>query len=71
MIKLNDRVKDSITGYEGLVIGICKYLNGCVSCLVQSEKNIDKSFWIDEQRLTAHSAATAGGPQSEPPELHP
>lgn len=72
MIKLGDRVKDSISGYEGVVIGKAEYLYGCVQILVQPESLQENgkpaaSRWMDEQRFTAESKAEAGGPQNSPP----
>ncbi len=78
MIKLGDKVKDSITGFTGIVTGISSYLNGCVSMLVCSNKldseGKEVSEWFDEQRVAGKSEeirATAGGPQKRPPHLHP
>lgn len=76
MIKLGQRVKDSITGFDGIVVARAEYLNGCVLLQVEPTKlNKDgsamKAVWFDEQRLTDKSRAVAGGPQSHPPELHP
>ena len=75
MIKLGDKVKDNITGFEGIAIARAEYLNGCISLHIQSANLKDgsplKAEWFDEQRLTTSSKATAGGPQSYPPEMHP
>lgn len=71
---LGEKVKDNITGFEGIAIGRAEYLNGCVSIEVQSTKLKDGmpiSEWFDEQRLSIESKATTGGPQSRPPALHP
>jgi len=75
MIKLGDKVKDQITGYEGIVIARAEYLNGCISIRVQA-RNLKnglpiEAVWFDEQRLTDKSEAKAGGPQCYPPEIHP
>ena len=71
MVKLGDRVKDSITGLEGTVTGRCAYLNGCVSLEIQPYKLHDgrpiKTVWLDEQRVDQVSAATAGGPHDHTP----
>ena len=70
MIKLGDRGKDSITGYEGIAIARSEYLYGCVSIQVQSREIKDgkmQSVWLDEQRLTGDPVATSGGPQPTPP----
>ncbi len=78
MIKLGDEVKDSITGYVGVVVGIAEYLNGCISMLVCSS-NLDSegkevTEWFDEQRIAnkpEEIRATAGGTQKRPPKMHP
>ena len=72
MIKLGDKVKDSISGFEGIVTGRAEYLYGCVRVLVQPESLQDdgklaEDTWIDEQRLDEYSKAKVGGPQNDPP----
>lgn len=37
MIQLGDRVRDRITGFEGVVIGITDYLYGCRRPIVQPQ----------------------------------
>lgn len=34
MVKLGDSVRDSMTGFEGVVTGIVEYLHGASQCLV-------------------------------------
>ena len=55
MIKLGEKVKDSITGFEGIVVCRADYLNGCVQLQVQSQElkdgKIIKAEWIDEPQL--------------------
>ena len=74
-IELGQKVKDEITGFEGVVVATAQYLNGCISCQVQPQSLKDgsttKAEWFDEQRLTSGSKAKAGGPRSYPPEMHP
>ena len=81
MIKLGDRVRDTISGYEGIVTARSAYLNGCVSFCVAAEKlnkdgAVPDAVWFDEQRIVLCKAAadspqpavaTAGGPQPRPP----
>jgi len=72
MIKLGSKVKDTISGFEGIVVGRAEYLYGCVQILVQPEGLKEDgqpvaSRWMDEQRFTEDSTAKAGGPQNEPP----
>jgi len=71
-IKMGDKVKDSISGFSGIVIGRAEYLYGCVQILVQPESLQEdgdpmESRWMDEQRFDVRSKAKAGGPQNEPP----
>lgn len=47
-IKLGDRVKDKLTGFEGNVEAISKYLYGCTQVCVQPEVD-DKGNWIKHQ----------------------
>lgn len=55
MIKLGSKIKDMITGFEGVAIARIVYLNGCVQIQVQSKKlkdgKIIKAEWIDEPQL--------------------
>lgn len=70
-IGLGEKVKDSITGFEGVVVARAEYLNGCVSYQVEG-KDHEKEFWFDEQRLTIKSRARAGGGlHAKPPAMHP
>ena len=47
-IKLGQKVKDSITGYTGIVIARSEWLYGCIRITVQSEKLQDNGFPIDD-----------------------
>jgi hypothetical protein len=56
MIELGDRVRDRITGYQGIVIGITDWLYGCRRPFVQPESldkdgSIVKSESFDEDQL--------------------
>ena len=54
-IELGNTVKDSITGFKGIVTGKAIYITGCVQYSVtgKSIKNTEPlSFWFDEDRLT-------------------
>ena len=79
-IKLGNRVKDSITGFTGIVIGRNEWLYGCEQILIQPDKLKDgvpvKAEWFDEQRIvllsnkklptTKKSKVATGGPQQGP-----
>lgn len=80
-VQLGDRVKDTITGFSGIVIGVTDYLYGCKHVLVAPEgltkegKRLE-SDWLDEDRLVVEkrgvvarpesAAVRAGGPATEP-----
>ena len=80
MVKLGSRVKDAITGFEGIAVGRADYLYGCARISIQTAtlkdgKPIDME-WFDEQRVevlaempvtvSKDSSATSGGPQADP-----
>ena len=54
-VKLGDRVRDRISGYEGIVVGICEWLYGCRRPIVQSSELKDgkpmESHSFDEPQL--------------------
>lgn len=54
--QLGDKVKDKVTGYEGIVIARSEYLNGCIRYGVQRDKltkegKPQESEWFDEKQL--------------------
>jgi len=54
MIKLGQKAKDKITGFEGILYGKASYLTGCDQyCLVPPIKDgeIKLSQWFDEGRI--------------------
>jgi len=81
MIKMGARVRDNITGFEGIVIGRSEWMHGCARCAVQSNTLKDgvpiDAEWFDDQRLevieelpvkvSKDSSATSGGPQKDAP----
>ena len=52
--KLGGKVKDPITGFEGIVTTRCEYLHGPPRVLVEAKVHDGKlnSEWFDESRLT-------------------
>lgn len=60
--QLGDQVKDSVTGFKGVVTAIAEYLTGCKQFLVQppvekkSAHYVD-GRWIDEDRLAVTKAS--------------
>lgn len=74
--ELREVVKDTITEFEGAVIGITFWMNGCVRIGVQPKalkdgKTIDPE-WFDDQQLVSNGApekaetAKRGGPMPDP-----
>ena len=47
-ITLGMKVRDKITGYTGVVVGITKWLHGCERCVVQSQE-MDAGKPVDPQ----------------------
>jgi hypothetical protein len=73
MIKLGQKVKDALTGFEGIALARTEYLYGCTSIGVLPTKLKETGtpqdwVWVDEQRLDSDSKATAGGPQPNAPQ---
>ena len=78
MIHLGDLVRDIVTGYEGIVIGITEYLNGCRRPIVQPTKLKEdgtpyEGQAFDEEQLEVVetgrlklSFAQTGGPEARP-----
>jgi hypothetical protein len=56
-VNMGDRVRDSITGFKGIVVGISEFLHVCRYVGVQSEDLVDgkplEVEWFDEQCITA------------------
>lgn len=50
MITLGSRVRDKITGFQGIVTSRHEYLNGCVRFAVQPE-GLDKDDKIPEDKV--------------------
>ncbi len=80
MVKLGNKVRDSITGFEGVVVARTEWLYGCTRCGVAPTKLHDgkpvEDQWFDEQRLevlrddkpqvSKDSNAQTGGPHDDP-----
>ena len=47
-VELGDRVKCTITNFEGVVVGVTKYFNGCVQCTI-APKYDGKTFGSMEE----------------------
>lgn len=70
--EFGDKVKDTITGFEGTVTGYTLFITGCAQYSVQPRIKTDGDFvegrWIDEDRLELveavakpHAVSRAGG----------
>lgn len=77
-IKLRDVASDTITGFEGTVVGVTHWLNGCSRLALQPkglhEGKVIEAEWFDSMQLELVTAkgykpddATAtGGPRPDP-----
>lgn len=66
-IKLGEKYKDSITGFEGVATAMTEFQYGCIRyCLESKELKDGKPVecWFDEQRLVVpkNVRGTSGGP---------
>jgi len=75
-ISLGDKVRDTITGFEGRVTGRAEYISGCIQYAVTPPVNKDGEMadanWIDEQRIEIIESKSvigrpSGGPQADAP----
>ena len=52
MIELGRRVKDLVTGIEGIAVGRCEYLNGCVQIYIRPKAKKTgeevEGIWADD-----------------------
>lgn len=78
MIENGDKVRDRVTGFEGIVVGTCEYLTGCRQASVIAPSKDGKpaeGAWFDDDRLELLQAQAVtlptrqrdGGPQDAPP----
>lgn len=73
---LGEKVKDTVTGFSGIVTARTEWLNGCKRYGVQSQKLKDNKpldqQWFDEEQLTAAGNGIkavqrmTGGPRPAP-----
>ena len=77
MVKLGDKVKDTVTGFRGIVVSRNEWINGCVRIGVQADKLVNgkpgEVEGIDEQQIQVVKAGAvtfanraAGGPTPAP-----
>lgn len=79
MIKLGDKVKDKISGFEGIATGVAEYLNGCTRILIEptsldEDGKLLKSTWFDDVQVEVvkkdaftKGKAKVGGPARSDP----
>lgn len=76
-IQLGDVARDSVTGFEGVVVAYCEWLNGCARLTVQPQKlQADgapvgmQTFDLPQLELVRKAGhkpnRTTGGPRPEP-----
>jgi hypothetical protein len=55
MINLGQKVRCTVTGFEGIATAECKYLNGCLQYCVKPKMGADGKMpdgvWLDVQQL--------------------
>lgn len=78
-VKLGSRVRDMVTGIEGVAVARLEYMNGCVRYEVQPRGDKDgakiASLWVDVQQMQVEvlpdtaekEKPPVGGPGSTPP----
>jgi len=76
-VRLGQRVRDVVTGFEGIVVSRVEYLSGCVQYCVKPHVGEDGKMlegeYIDEQRIEIVGdgktviAAPTGGVMSDTP----
>lgn len=77
-VNLGDRVRDKISGFQGIVTGRTEYLNGCARVVIEPEElhdgQIIESRYFDEQQIQVIEAGviargdmTTGGPRVNTP----
>jgi len=68
MIKLGDKVKDRVTGLEGIVVARTDWLNGCIRMVVQPQllkdgKPVDTSCFDIEELVLVKADALPPKPE--------
>jgi hypothetical protein len=55
MVNLGDEVKDTVSGFKGIVIGKTEFLNGCSRVGIQPKVGKDgklpENHWFDEPQI--------------------
>ena len=72
MIRLGEKVKDTISGFEGFATARTIYFYGCIRVLVEpsglaKDGKPHEGQWFDEARLGSASEGTGGPERPVPP----
>lgn len=76
MIELGNKVKDIVTGFEGIVVARVEYLNGCIQYCVKpkaKDGKMEDGQYIDEKVLEVVDKGVSvrmsrtGGPMPDTP----
>lgn len=69
-VELGKKVRDTLSGIEGIATARTEFLYGCARILVETSERKDGKpveIWVDEQRLLSTSQAKTGGPGPSSP----
>jgi len=68
-VKLGERYRDSITGFEGVATSRTEFVYGCIRVCLEGtgDGGQPAEFVFDEQRLTRTPSARSGGSQRAVP----
>jgi hypothetical protein len=71
VIDLGDRVKDSITGFQGIVVIVSEYLQGCRRIVVQPEalhegKPVEPQYFDEPQLVLVKKSVVASENRAQP-----
>lgn len=78
MVNLGDEVKDTVSGFKGIAIGVTQFLNGCrrigLQPPVAKDGQMKPAEWFDEPQLEVIKAGkvstvqrVTGGPMPSTP----
>lgn len=70
-VRIGDRVRDRVGGFEGIVTGMSQWITGCDRASVQApskDGKLGESYWIDVHTL---DVLEAGAVVVEPPKGPP
>ena len=69
MVRLGDEVRDAVSGFRGIAVGLHEYLQGCMRITVQppvgKDKKLPESATFDEPQLEVIKAGRVAGGQKD------